>query len=299
MSADQVVADSGSGQRAANDAGRPVTGPQAVPDPRPPPRRIEFPPGELDRSPYLVQRLLETRDENLFNHVKFSLVKDAIDGLGLQRPRVLDIGCGLQVARTYLDRLELDMDYFGVDYEPRFGPDAVIDLLRPETTTGVLPWAPEVILALDVLEHLHEDPAVLRDTIERLASITPAGATLIVTLPQMYRLDRFKLPHLHYPEHKVRLTRQEWRRLLEHGFRIDDERGLGYLSVLPYLPMASRRYRPDNRLGRLFDRLRGRTFEWGPLKPVDLWLSRTLGRVPWLKGVSNDVLFIASSKRPA
>jgi len=298
MSVDQVVANPESGRRAANDAGRPVTGPQAVPAPGPSPRRVEFPPADPDRSPYLVQRLLETRDENLFNHVKFSLVKDTIDGLGLERPRVLDIGCGLQVARKYLDRLRLDMDYFGVDYEPRFGPDAVVDLLHPETTAGVLPWAPDVILALDVLEHLHEDPAVLRDTIERLATIVPAGATLIVTLPQMYRLDRFKLPHLHYPEHKIRLTRREWRRLLEHGFRIDGERGLGYLSVLPYLPMASRRYRPDNRLGRLFDRLRGRTFEWGPLKPVDLWLSRTLGRVPFLKGVSNDVLFIATSKRP-
>jgi len=250
----------------------------------------------LDRSPYLVQRLLETKDENLFNHVKFSLVKDVIDELGLAPPRVLDIGCGLQVAELYLNRLGVRMAYFGVDYEPRFGPDAVVDLAQIDTVSDALPWEPDVILALDVLEHLTEDPAALREAIGKLASITPVEATLIVTLPQMYRLDRFKLPHLHYPEHKIRLKRQEWRALLEHGFRIDDERGLGYLSVLPYLPMASRRYTPDNRLGRLFKHLRERTFEWAPLKPADLWLSRLLGRRRAFKGLSNDVLFVCSRR---
>jgi len=296
---ERVVAESDSASPAvprsgpsAPDPTEPLAGPRALADDGVECDRSS----SADRSPYLVKRLLETSDENLFNHVKFSLIKDVIDELGLQRPRVLDVGCGLQVAKLYLKRLGVDMEYFGIDYEPRFGPDAVIDLAHIDTVADVLPWAPDVILALDVLEHLDEDPAAVRDAIGKLASITPPDATLIVTLPQMYRLDRFKAPHLHYPEHKIRLTRQEWRALLEHGFRIDDERGLGYLSVLPYLPMASRHYRPENRLGRLFRHLRERTFEWAPLKPADLWLSRRLGRRAAFKGLSNDVLFVASPR---
>ena len=251
-----------------------------------------------DRSPYLVRRLLETRDENLFNHVKFTLVKQVVDGLGLERPRVLDIGCGLQVAGNYLARLGLGMDYFGVDYEARFGPDAVVDLMEPESVAGPLPWAPDVVLLLDVLEHLHEDPAVLADVVRRLAATLPPEAIVIVTLPQMYRLDRFKPAHLHYPEHKVRLTQAEWREVLESGFDVRATQGLGYLSVLPYLPMASRRYTSENRLGRLFAHLRGHTFEWAPLKPADVWLSNTLGRMRAMQTLSNDVLFVASP-RPA
>ena len=250
----------------------------------------------VDRSPYLVRRLLETRDENLFNHVKFNLVKRVVDGLGLARPRVLDVGCGLQVAGTYLDRLGLDMDYFGVDYEPRFGPDAVVDLMAIERLGEVLPWSPDVVLLLDVLEHLDEDPAVLKGVVKKLAATLSPETTVIVTLPQMYRLDRFKLPHLHYPEHKIRQTQAEWREVLESAFEIRAVQGLGYLSVLPYLPMASRRYTPENRLGRLFAHLRGRTFERAPLKPLDLWLSNTLGRVKALQTLSNDVLFVASPR---
>jgi len=70
-----------------------------------------------DRSPYLVKRLLETNERNLFNHVKFNLVKQQIDTLGLDTPRVLDIGCGLQVAHSYLTDLNLECQYFGVDYD--------------------------------------------------------------------------------------------------------------------------------------------------------------------------------------
>ena len=250
----------------------------------------------VDRSPYLVRRLLETPDRNLFAHVKFALVKRHIDALGLERPRVLDIGCGLGVARRYLEHFGLRMDYFGVDYEARFDPDAVVDLMGEGPLVPELPWQPDVVLALDVLEHLHGDVRVLEKVVRRFADALPPSARVIVTLPQMYRLDRFKLAHLHYPEHKIRLEQHEWRAVLETAFDIRAVQGLGYLSVLPYLPMASRAYRPDNVLGRLFHTLRSRVFEWEPLKPLDTWLSNTLGRWRALQGVSNDVLFVATPR---
>lgn len=250
----------------------------------------------IPRSPYLVQRLLETPDVNLFSHVKFTLVKRWIDDLGLERPRVLDVGCGLGVARRYLESFGLDMEYFGVDYEEGFGPDAVVDLLAEEPLADVLPWTPNVVLALDVLEHLHEDAAELGRVVRRLSAALPRTTRVIFTLPQMYRLDRFKLSHLHYPEHKIRLEQHEWRAVLETGFDIREVQGLGYLSVLPYLPMASRAYTPENVLGRAFTKLRSDVFEWGPLKPADTILSNTLGRFKPLQTLSNDILFVAAPR---
>lgn len=251
----------------------------------------------IDRSPYLVERLLESKDKNLFNHVKFHLVKQTIDQLQIDRPKVLDVGCGLQVSREYLEDLGLDFDYFGIDYEPRFGPDAVVDLMDLDTLSGKLPWQPDVVLMLDVLEHLHEESKEIEAILGNISCVLPGHCLAIVTLPQMYRLDRFKLPHLHYPEHKIRLTQQEWRTTLESEFDVQSVQGLGYLSVIPYLPMASKRYKPDNRLGKLFNYLRGQFFEWHPFKRADLFLSNTLGRVKLFKSVSNDLLFTASVRR--
>ncbi len=245
------------------------------------------------RSDYLVSRLFETADANLFNHVKFNLVNDQLDKLGDERFRVMDIGCGLQVARRYLSHLRGEFPYFGVDYESAFKPDAVVDLNDLDALQAPMDWQPEVVLLLDVLEHLHEDIGALKAVIANIHRHMPSDCTVIITLPQMYRLDRFKLPHLHYPEHKIRLTQAEWREALETCFDITHAQGLGYLSVLPYLPMALKSYTPENRWGRLFQRLRGKTFEWGPLKPLDLFLSRTLGRFGPLQTMSNDILFVA------
>jgi len=250
-----------------------------------------------DRSPYLVQRLIETNERNLFNHVKFNLVKREIDRLGLAEPGVVDIGCGLQVAHTYLSSLNLKCKYFGIDYEPNFHPDAVVDLLNSKECYPEFPWEPDVLLMLDVLEHLHEDIDELGKIVKNISSLTPIGSTIIFTLPQMYRLDRFKLPHLHYPEHKIRLTQKEWSTLIGEHFTIRSVSGFGYLSVIPYLPMLSKSYQPDNRLGKMFSYMRNDLFEWSPLKPVDLVLSQMLGRIPWVNSFANDIMIIATPKR--
>ncbi len=255
---------------------------------------VEQKPAVDEMSPYLVKRLFETNERNLFNHVKFCLVKQEIDKLNLEHPKVLDIGCGLQVAKHYLESLELDFTYYGTDYEPKFKPDSVINLLESHPQVD---FAPDIVLMLDVLEHLHEDISELQAIVGRIKNMIPADSAVIITLPQMYRLDRFKLKHLIYPEHKIRLTQQEWRNVIEAHFDIQSVQGLGYLSVIPYLPMASKRYTADNRLGKLFMHLRSHTFEWGPLKPIDLWLSNTLGKLGFMKTLSNDFLFVARPKK--
>lgn len=250
-----------------------------------------------DHSPYLVERLLGANEENLFNHVKFHLVKQELDRLPFPKPKVLDVGCGVQASRHYLRRLGFTGEYFGIDYEDRFEPDAVVDLMNPEGISENIPWEPDVVLMLDVLEHLYEDPAKLIKLLGSLRSLVGDSCTFIFTLPQMYRLDRFKLAHLVYPEHKIRLTQREWRSVLEAHFDVVRVQGLGYLSSMPYLPMASRHYTDDNFLGKTFGYLRSRFFEWPAFKPADLWLSNTLGKTVAFQTISNDVMFVAKPSR--
>ena len=251
---------------------------------------------KIVRSGYLVERLFKTPENNLFNYVKFHLVSQHIQHMSLRCPHIMDIGCGLQVAKRFLAALIDDIEYFGVDYEPTFQPDAVVDLNRPAALDTSMKWNPNVVMLLDVLEHLHDNKEDLQKVLKHVASSMPKDAQLIVTVPQLYRLDRFKLKHLHYPEHKIRLTQQEWHTLINEHFDIKTVQGVGYLSVIPYLPMLSRRYQPGNAFGRLFGHLRSITFEKRWIKPVDLFLSNTLGRLPWFKSISNDILFVATPR---
>ena len=248
------------------------------------------------RSSYLVERLFATPENNLFNYVKFHLVNDHIKACKLKTTRIMDIGCGLQVARRFIEALNPAIRYFGIDYEATFEPDAVVDLNVDGALKTSMTWTPDVVMLLDVLEHLHEDEKDLGLVIKHVAESMPLDAKLIITVPQLYRLDRLKLAHLHYPEHKIRLTQGEWRNLIEEHFDIQATQGVGFLSVIPYLPMAFKSYTPDNSLGRLFSHLRSKTFEKRWIKPVDLFLSRTLGKFGPFKHLSNDILFVATPR---
>ncbi len=252
---------------------------------------------QVVRSSYLVERLFHTPENNLFNYVKFNLVNQHIQSTDVAQPRIMDIGCGLQVAKRFLFALNQNISYFGIDYEPTFKPNAVVDLNQPGTLDTPMHWTPDVVMLLDVLEHLHDNVDDLGSVIEHVAQSMPEHASLVITVPQWYRLDRFKLKHLHYPEHKIRLTQTEWRNVIEKHFDIKKSQGVGYLSVIPYLPMASRFYTPDNRLGRLFNHLRSKTFEHAWIKPLDLFLSNTIGRIKPFKYLSNDILFIAVPRK--
>ena len=242
-------------------------------------------------SSYLVRTLQSTPDNNLFNYVKFHLVNDVLASYRSKKLNILELGCGTKTTDRYLKSLGCDFNYFGVDYEASFTPDFVCDLLNPEAIKEVLPWKPDFLMLLDVLEHLHEDVEVLEEVLLKISSLIEPDTKVIVTLPQMYRLDRFKFSHLHYPEHKIRLTQKEWRSLLSKSFRVDKVQAVGFLSVIPFIPMFFKTYKPANKLGRLFSYLRKNTMEWPLFKPIDLWLSRTLGKFKPFYFFSNDILF--------
>ncbi|MEM9147113.1 MAG: methyltransferase domain-containing protein [Pseudomonadota bacterium] len=251
-------------------------------------------PEEDIHSPYLVNRLL-TQKPNLYGTVKFSVVSERIRKLGEQLgrpPRVLDLGCSTSISREYLAANGLEFEYCGVDYEAAFSPDIVMDVRRLYEERGRLPWVPDVIMLLDVLEHLPGKRDDIVRVMRECNRLIPDHGEVLVMVPQLYRLDRLKLPHLHYPEHQVRFTLGEWRDIVASAIRVDRIEGVGYLSCLPYLPMLSPWYKEDNGHGRLFHRLRSKVFEWGPLKPAEIALTRLLGKSRLLRGWCNSSLMV-------
>jgi hypothetical protein len=253
---------------------------------------------EAPHSPYLVARLAGQKP-NLYGTVKFAMVAREIRRLGRRLgrpPRVLDLGCSTSISRHYLEMNGLDFEYCGVDYEAAFAPDIVMDVRELYQRRAELPWTPDVIMLLDVLEHLPGREADIEAVMEACDALVPAHGMILVVVPQLYRLDRLKLAHLHYPEHQVRLTLGEWRAIIERRTRVARVRGIGYLSCLPYLPMFSPRYLEHNAWGRAFQYLRGTAFEWGPLKPAERLLTAVLGRLPGLKGWCNSSLLICRGR---
>lgn len=243
------------------------------------------------QSPYLVSRLLSRTQETLFDYVKFRAIREVLPKK-TESLRLADFGCGPHTAARRLCSLHVAFEYCGVDYESDFAPDVVGDLRSPEQLADQLPWAPDVIMLLDVLEHLDGQQSDIRAVLRCCRELLKAqGGQLVITVPQMYRLDKLKLSHLHYPEHKVRLTQAEWRSLIEEHFQIEEIRPVGFLSVLPYLPMLSSRYQPDNWLGKTFRYLRENAFEQPWIHKLDWWLS--CHSPQWSKEWSNDILFAA------
>ncbi len=258
----------------------------------------DTPSGHTVHSEYLVRKL-SNAERNLYGTVKFDVVSRRIRAWAcdLDRPpRILDIGCSTSISRDYLADTGLAFDYCGADYEAAFEPDIVLDATRLSEHRDELPWRPDVITLLDVLEHLPGQGPAIEAVMRQCGEVVAPGGLILAVVPQLYRLDRLKLRHLHYPEHHVRMTLKEWSDIVGRAVTIEAVHGIGYLSCLPYLPMLSPWYEEHNRHGRLFHHLRGKTFEWGPLKPMEKGLTRTLGRLPGFRGWCNSSLLVCRAK---
>jgi len=186
--------------------------------------------------------------------------------------------------------------YCSVDRETAFSPHIVADI-RDSSLASKIPWTPDIILLLDVLEHFEGKQADIAHVLRYASSMLHADGLLLITVPQMYRLDRFKLSHLRYDEHKVRLTRDEWLTLISQHINVRSVLGVGYLSVIPHLLMFCRRYSETNYLGMLFRIVRERILELPFLKPADYRLSLLLSTLSAFDTLSNDILFVCDAKR--
>ena len=157
-----------------------------------------------------------------------------------------------------------------------------------------MPWKPDVILLLDVLEHLPGKEHDIQKVMSQCNNLISDQGVVLTTVPQLYRLDRLKLQHLHYTEHQVRFTLDEWYDIISEVININDIHGIGYLSCLPYLPMISPWYKDDNFHGKLFHFLRDYVFEWDPLKQVDTIITHSFGKLRLLNRWSDSTLFVCN-----
>lgn len=244
------------------------------------------------QSAYLVERLRTRNEVNLFDAVKMRLVAAALRRVAPDKPRVLDLGCAGRSATRHLGRLGVEHSYFGVDYEADLGPDLVADLRDPGSIAPHLPWSPDVVFLLDVLEHLDPPEESIERVLDACRSLLAPGAPVVITVPHNYRLDRLKLSHLHYPEHKIRLTHGEWARLIGGRLEILSVHAAGIVSTLPFLVMLSPRYREDNSLGRAFRHLRDRVLDRPSLHRLDGGLCERFGEHPAARFAANDLLFV-------
>jgi 2-polyprenyl-3-methyl-5-hydroxy-6-metoxy-1,4-benzoquinol methylase len=147
-----------------------------------------------------------------------------------QRRRILDVGCG---DALFFDRLAEIGDVEGIESEP-----ALVCADNPHRSRihfGLLdenfrPTVPyDLILLLDVLEHIEDPAPVLKRALDLLA---PAGK-VIITVPAFPSLWT---THDDLNHHFMRYTRHSFRDLAARaGMRIERERYLFQWTFLPKL----------------------------------------------------------------
>jgi SAM-dependent methyltransferase len=147
-----------------------------------------------------------------------------------RRPRILDVGCG---DALFFDRLGEIGDVEGIESEPalvradnphrsRIHVCVLDEHFRP-------PAAYDLVLLLDVLEHIKNAAPVLQRALEVLAP----GGRVVITVPAFQALWT---THDDLNHHFVRYTRRSFRELAERaGMSIERERYLFQWTFVPKL----------------------------------------------------------------
>ncbi|HLC29412.1 MAG TPA: class I SAM-dependent methyltransferase [Dehalococcoidia bacterium] len=151
-------------------------------------------------------------------------------GNGQARPRILEIGCG---TGGLLKELSQWSAAYGLDVSPKaleFCLERELDCVCLGDITS-LPFRDEqfdAVVCVDVLEHVDDDGAALRE----VRRICKKGGRLVATVPAFQFLWSRRDVQLH---HKRRYTLgQVKKRVREQGFRILKA---SYVNVLLFVPM--------------------------------------------------------------
>lgn len=160
--------------------------------------------------------------------------------------QILDVGCGSGLMLNDLIRFGT---VYGVDYSEealRFSAMNFDGVLRHGFLPGGIPFPDDsfdVIVALDILEHIEEDTASLEDIKRHLKD----GGICLVTVPaHMFLWSGHDVVH----DHKRRYTREMLRERIEHaGLKILK---LSYYNSLLFIPITVART-----LNRLMNRQNG------------------------------------------
>lgn len=240
---------------------------------------------------YLVEAYLSSTG-SLYGNTLFRIIRERI-GPAQSSCGILDLGCADRRAKNLLGS---GHKYFGVDIDPGFNPDLIADIRDLETCLRAPAFEVDTILLTDVLEHLDRGTEDIDELLKKLNSLVSPSTRIFIVVPQLYRLDALKLPHLHYPEHKVRFTSREWAELITRYLDVKDVTGISYLSVMPYLLMFSKKYKDGNTLGSLFKQAR-RKLSGNLAEQIDYGLTARLGRSKKFKHLSNSVLYECRVRR--
>ena len=209
-------------------------------------------------------------------------VLDAILDRELPRPvgRMLVVGCGPAEGLEWLARRGT---LVALDVEPSFAKGAERGAFLRASATD-LPFAPQsfdLIIALDVIEHLDDDAGALRE----MARVARPGAALLCTVPALPSLWG---PHDVINQHRRRYTRAALRDAFARGGITPT--WVRYFNSLLLPPIAlvrwSRRLRSaDGEPRSDFDDPQPR-FLSGALESILSLESHLVGRVPFPAGVS-------------
>lgn len=250
---------------------------------------------EINESNYLPA-VYEKSKDSLYSHTIFQVLADLMKKQ-FNRDLILDLGCADKRAFRLLKNYGAPISkYCGVDFNSQFAPDIQADIRDFEFYVNKIPFVPNAVLITDVLEHLEKGTPDIQKFLRSLSQIMDPDSEVYISIPQMYRLDRFKLNHLSYPEHKVRLDLSEWEDLIKQNFVIKQQMGIGYISVLPYLVMFFPFYNENGWTGAIFKWLRNELSKFTSLRKMDHFLSRIRKNKGLFCQFSNSVLFVCQRK---
>lgn len=251
-----------------------------------------------NESKIYLPRVYENSKDSLYSHTVFQILSDIIKII-FETAKILDLGCADKRSSRLLTKYGLKIsNYCGVDQNSEFSPDIESDVKDLSIYYENIDFVPNVVLITDVLEHLDGGTKDIQKFLKDLVQKISCDSKVFITVPQMYRLDRFKLKHLYYPEHKVRLTLEEWQNIVSQDFEIEQQIGIGYISVLPYLIMFLPFYSEHGWTGSVFKKSRNILSKSGKIRQLDYFLSRKSQDNLFACRLANDALFVCRKKAP-
>lgn len=245
---------------------------------------------------YLVNAYA-TSNDSLYSRMLFQTLAKLIKQQKINAPKVLDLGCadarGRRLLKAYLPG---EFHYFGVDIDKNFNPDLIADIRDIKQIFARVKFKPNIILLNDVLEHFENGKDDIEKFLSEIIKYVPKDTLIYITVPQIYRLDCFKLPHLKYPEHRVRFNSIEWAALVGKNLQIRKARAASFITGAPHLLMASQHYTESNILGQAFKYIRSKMNRSELLEKLDSkWVSRW-GENPLVFPISNGLIFECVSR---
>jgi hypothetical protein len=231
----------------------------------------------------------------LYTHVKFKVATEIVTSYYFKCKNItpsfkltaLDIGCSIQMLRRHLKKTIEDTRYIGVDCVPTIYPDILCDVSSDDVSQALNPVRPNVVVALDVLPMLHNTPAELSATLSRwVQAMDEKPGLYVFTIPECYDSE----------EHLLKMSSEQWLKLLNKLFVIEDVQAVGFLSALPYWIGKKPLLKPKGLLQRSLNVLKEPLYDSHVLKSIESVLTRLCRRKKILRRFSHTLVVSARSR---